>query len=87
MFNKKYELVKIKNINYKHEAYKNFSNIGLNLSELISLYINIIGFGSGDILFKYGYQTISFFHGLNIIEKGKVVNEINLKLSLKNKKA
>jgi len=48
---------------------------------MISLYISIIGMESRDILFKYEYQTISVFHGLNIVEKKKIVDEINLNIS------
>ena len=33
---------------------------------MISLYISIIGMESRDILFKYKYQTISVFHGLDM---------------------
>ena len=51
---------------------------------MFSLYLNMIGMESGDILFKYDYQTISVFHGLSIVEKIKIVDEINAKTSLTN---
>ena len=84
MFNNKYDLSKIKNVKYKIESYKDFSNIGFNIGEMFSLYLNMIGMESGDILFKYDYQTVSVFHGLNIVEKIKIVDEINAKTSLTN---
>ena len=84
MFNNKYEISKIKNVKYKIESYKDFSTIGFNIGEMFSLYLNMIGMESGDILFKYDYQTISVFHGLSIVEKIKIVDEINAKTSLTN---
>ena len=84
MFNNKYEISKIKNVKYKIESYKDFSTIGFNIGEMFSLYLNMIGMESGDILFKYDYQTISVFHGLSIVEKIKIVDEISAKTSLTN---
>lgn len=84
MFNNKYDLSKIKNVKYKIESYRDFSTIGFNIGEMFSLYLNMIGMESGDILFKYGYQTVSVFYGLNIVEKIKIVDEINAKTSLTN---
>ena len=84
MFNNKYNLTNIKNVKHKIESYRDFSTIGFNIEEMFSLYHNMIGIKSGDILFKYGYKTISVFNGLNMVEKIKIVDEINAKISLLN---
>ena len=77
MFESKYNLAKVKNLKHKIEHYKDPLNHELDISEIINFYFKIIGMESGDILFKYGYQTVSFFHNLSLAEKIKIVDEIN----------
>ena len=79
MFESKYNLAKVKNLKHKIEHYKDPLNHELDINEIINFYFKIIGMKSGDILFKYGYQTVSFFHNLSLAEKIKIVDEINKK--------
>jgi hypothetical protein len=78
--NSKYEKLKIKDLKYITESFADNSIINFKINELISMYTDIIGMKSGDILFKYDNLPVTFFKNLSHIEKEKVITEIKMRL-------